>query len=216
MTYRLIVCFDIEEDSLEGAYAQLESRLRHIPIPWETSDEAYDEDGEGIDPAVLQKAIVSVLNRHDREEPAPPLKTADGKPALVWGEPGTGKTSFVDELIAQHGGAYLLRTDAEPGLTYCENADRLLGEIDTFIEAYVTNGATPEEALAEMEVAKLENNHGMLKPAFEYVEVRYDDSRPSLQNPYGGWFVCMTDEAVAYIMRDHPPESWAKKEEENG
>lgn len=68
MSYRLIVCFDIEADNLEGAYRKLEGQLRRIPIAWETSDEAYDEDGEEIDPDVLQKAIVSVLDILDHDD----------------------------------------------------------------------------------------------------------------------------------------------------
>jgi hypothetical protein len=87
--------------------------------------------------------------------------------------------------------SYLLKTDAEPGLTYCDDADRLIGEIETFAEAYVENGATPEEALGDMQIGKLDNNHAVLEPASEHVEVRYDDKEPSQDSPRGGWFLCM-------------------------
>lgn len=68
MTYRLIVCFDIEADSLKDAYEHLEQKMNKTELAWETSDEWYGSDEEDPgDPQVLQSAITSyfMAREHD-------------------------------------------------------------------------------------------------------------------------------------------------------
>lgn len=65
-TFRLIVCFDIDADSLEEAYAKLRPAVEQAGFPWETSDEWYDHDnesGEPGDPAELQRAVLACLKK---------------------------------------------------------------------------------------------------------------------------------------------------------
>lgn len=65
--YRLIVCIDIEADSLKEAYLAMRDNMIIGDAPacrgWETSDEWYgpDGDGEAGDPDELQKAIVESM-----------------------------------------------------------------------------------------------------------------------------------------------------------
>ena len=87
----------------------------------------------------------------------------------------------VNKPVRQEEG-YLLVTDAEPGITYCQSREKLLGEIETFVDACIENGGTPEEALVGMEVAKLKCNHAVLEPASEHVSVAYDESNPAEWN----------------------------------
>ena len=56
---RLIVCFDLDQETPDAAYAELERRINGCGVAWETSDEWYDSDGEQGDPDVLQTAIVA-------------------------------------------------------------------------------------------------------------------------------------------------------------
>lgn len=66
-TFRLVVCIDVEADSLESAYEQVYRALAKLPpgFGWESSDEAYDEDGDGqgVDEDVLSAARLAVLDR---------------------------------------------------------------------------------------------------------------------------------------------------------
>jgi len=63
---RFVICVDIAEDDLAKAYGHLHDYMDYIQDGnsngraayegWESSDEAFDADGEHIDPDVLQKA----------------------------------------------------------------------------------------------------------------------------------------------------------------
>lgn len=67
------------------------------------------------------------------------------------------------------GNAYILKAEAEPGLTYCENWEKLLGEIETVLQAYEHNNPEAElgDFLEDFKVAELVSNHGELRPASE-------------------------------------------------
>ena len=57
--YRFVICVDVEDTDLSAAYSKLYDAMGKISSPqleWESTDEAYFEDGEGIDPQLLQKA----------------------------------------------------------------------------------------------------------------------------------------------------------------
>jgi len=59
---RFVICVDVDEDNLKAAYLKLATELSKIPsIEWESSDEAYDDDGEEIDPDILQDIRMRVL-----------------------------------------------------------------------------------------------------------------------------------------------------------
>lgn len=70
MAYRIVICVDVHADDLEQAYAKVYDYMAcncgitdgaHSPgctndIDWESSDEAFDHEGEPVDPDVLQEA----------------------------------------------------------------------------------------------------------------------------------------------------------------
>lgn len=66
-SFRLVVCIDVEADSLESAYEQTYHALSKLPpgFGWESSDEAYDSDGDGqaVDEDTLSDARMAVLDR---------------------------------------------------------------------------------------------------------------------------------------------------------
>ena len=62
--YRFVICVDVEEQELPAAYAKLYDAMKQISSPqleWESTDEAYGEDGQEIDPIVLQNARMMKL-----------------------------------------------------------------------------------------------------------------------------------------------------------
>jgi len=65
--YRLIVCFDIEAENLQEAYACLREELVNpvLGLAWETSDEWYGPDGIQGDPRELQVAIIATLDQEE-------------------------------------------------------------------------------------------------------------------------------------------------------
>ena len=67
MTTRFIICVDIDEDDLIEAYSVLYDRMAIICeqsiLDWESSDEAYDENGEVINEDKLQEARMSKFSR---------------------------------------------------------------------------------------------------------------------------------------------------------
>jgi hypothetical protein len=59
MNYRIVICVDIEADSLTLAYGKLHDFMGTVPtdVEWESTDEWFDdEDGEPGDPDAMQKA----------------------------------------------------------------------------------------------------------------------------------------------------------------
>lgn len=51
--YRIVVCIDVEADSLTEAYRRVYKKMRVVDNPdfqWESSDEWYDDSGESVDP----------------------------------------------------------------------------------------------------------------------------------------------------------------------
>ena len=60
-SYRLVVCIDIEADSLTEAYRKIHQTMTDTGLEWESSDEAYDTEGEEISPEELSAARMSVL-----------------------------------------------------------------------------------------------------------------------------------------------------------
>jgi hypothetical protein len=64
--FRFVICVDVEEKDLASAYSKLYDAMAEISSPqleWESTDEAYFEDGEEIDPKFLQKAREIKLNQ---------------------------------------------------------------------------------------------------------------------------------------------------------
>lgn len=64
-TYRFVICVDVEESDLSLAYSKLYHSMKLISskeLDWESTDEAYFEDGEEVDPNILQKAREFTLN----------------------------------------------------------------------------------------------------------------------------------------------------------
>lgn len=62
---RLVVCIDFDVDTVEEAYRSLDEGLRDVRfkhgLGWETSDEAFWDDGNEIDPKYLNKKILEVI-----------------------------------------------------------------------------------------------------------------------------------------------------------
>jgi len=72
MPFRFVVCIDVEGEDLRSAYRRLldffDGKVKLTATEgWETSDEAYDGEGEQISPDVLQKTIVDELADRDEE-----------------------------------------------------------------------------------------------------------------------------------------------------
>jgi len=66
-TYRFVICVDVEESDLAFAYSKLYHSMALISskeLDWESTDEAYFEDGEEVDPNLLQKAREFTLNKN--------------------------------------------------------------------------------------------------------------------------------------------------------
>lgn len=99
------------------------------------------------------------------------LETAMSTPGILdeCGNPTVGSFSFEQQ-------SYLLKTDAEKGITYCRDRDQLLAEMMTVIDAYEHNGDSPENAIQDMQVAILDCNHGVLEPAKCHVKIVRDES----------------------------------------
>lgn len=58
---RFIVCIDYADDDLQEAYSKVSKALDQTGLPWETSDEWYDDNGEQGSPEDLQKAILAAI-----------------------------------------------------------------------------------------------------------------------------------------------------------
>ena len=62
-TFRFVVCIDVEANSPKFAYERIYHAIAKLPtgISWESSDEAYDGNGQAIDEDVLSAARTAVL-----------------------------------------------------------------------------------------------------------------------------------------------------------
>jgi len=66
MTYRFVVCLDVEADSLEEAYSELYTSMGKVDrssFQWESTDEAFDPDGNPVTPEEVQEARMSTFAR---------------------------------------------------------------------------------------------------------------------------------------------------------
>ena len=67
MTFRFVICVDIEAEDLYEAYSTLYDRMAIIweekILDWESSDENYDEEGKILDPDDVQKARMAKFAR---------------------------------------------------------------------------------------------------------------------------------------------------------
>ena len=62
LTYRFLICVDVDATSLENAYSDLYDSMKEISsqsLEWESTD------GEEVDPIILQKARLSKLSQND-------------------------------------------------------------------------------------------------------------------------------------------------------
>ncbi len=67
LSYRLIVCFDIDAESLYDAYGQLVTGLKGVNCMWKTSDEWYDSGKEEPGNVVeLDHTIIRYYVNHPR------------------------------------------------------------------------------------------------------------------------------------------------------
>lgn len=64
---RFVVCIDIEGTDVVSAYRKLRSEMQKTRLDWETSDEWYhpDDDGMGSDIETLRSAILEVLGQKE-------------------------------------------------------------------------------------------------------------------------------------------------------
>ena len=60
MSYRLVICIDVDAESLTQAYGRVHEGMSDVNFEgfegWESSDENFDEDGEAVSPDVMQQA----------------------------------------------------------------------------------------------------------------------------------------------------------------
>lgn len=64
--YRLVVCLDVEAESLKDAYGRVYEAMGKLPegFDWESSDEAFDPEGELIDVNDLGRARMEYIDEH--------------------------------------------------------------------------------------------------------------------------------------------------------
>lgn len=69
--YRLVICLDVEADSLEQAYERVYTTMGTVDredFQWESTDEAYDPDGGEVDAEEMQQARMAVFRRLNPED----------------------------------------------------------------------------------------------------------------------------------------------------
>ena len=63
-TYRLVICLDVDADSLEHAYERVYRTMGSVDredFQWESTDEAYDTEGGEVDPNEMQQARMTTF-----------------------------------------------------------------------------------------------------------------------------------------------------------
>lgn len=62
---RFVVCIDVESDDLCDAYGKMSEALHTLQegVLWESTDEAFQNDGSEIDPEDLQEARMEYFNK---------------------------------------------------------------------------------------------------------------------------------------------------------
>lgn len=58
--FRLIIAVDIEAKTLPEAYEILFNKMNETKLGWESTDEAYDENGDSVDPDDIQEAHMAL------------------------------------------------------------------------------------------------------------------------------------------------------------
>ncbi len=60
MSYRLVICIDVDAESLTQAYGRVHKGMGDVNFEglegWESTDENFDEDANIIPPEVMQQA----------------------------------------------------------------------------------------------------------------------------------------------------------------
>jgi len=66
-SYRLVICLDVDGVDLADAYSKVYKAMTKLPTGfcWESSDEAYDPDGNAIDPDELSRTRTVFLANHN-------------------------------------------------------------------------------------------------------------------------------------------------------
>jgi hypothetical protein len=68
-TYRLVVCIDVSAESLVDAYrivyGMMGDACRERDADWESTDEAYDPDGNALAASHLQEVRRQVIMEHE-------------------------------------------------------------------------------------------------------------------------------------------------------
>ena len=68
--WRLVICLDVEASSLEEAYSIVYDKMKTLDceeFQWESTDEAFDPDGDPIDEEELVKARLAKFDQVDNE-----------------------------------------------------------------------------------------------------------------------------------------------------
>jgi hypothetical protein len=70
MSYRIVICVDIDASSAQDAYetlydAMAEAERNNDDICWESSDEWYDDDGDEIGAEAAQEARLAAFNKRN-------------------------------------------------------------------------------------------------------------------------------------------------------
>jgi len=69
--YRLVICLDVEAYNLEQAYERVYDTMGTVDaedFQWESTNEAFDPEGDAIDPDEMQEARMKVFARKQEEE----------------------------------------------------------------------------------------------------------------------------------------------------
>ena len=83
MSYQFTINIDVDANNLLDAYKQLDKimhqEVKACNVSWESSDEAYDHEGEVIDPETLQEARMKAFKEiREKDYYEFPSETTDG------------------------------------------------------------------------------------------------------------------------------------------
>lgn len=61
MAIRIVVCIDVDHDTLEDAYREVYEAMTATGLAWESSDEWFDVDGQQVIEEACQAARMKVF-----------------------------------------------------------------------------------------------------------------------------------------------------------
>lgn len=66
--FRFVVSIDVPGDTLKDSYRTLFEKLNELGLEWESTDEAFDADGDEVPEYALNDARIAIITEKDEEE----------------------------------------------------------------------------------------------------------------------------------------------------